>query len=54
MLLYIALVTYILNFRIKNIKNAYKNKKNLKSELLIFSITFLIILFMIYSIEIFK
>jgi hypothetical protein len=54
MVLYLTLfplVAYILNFRIKNIKDAYRNKKNLKSEIFLLSITSLIIFSIIYFIE---
>ena len=54
MYLYIVLfplVAYVLNFRIKNLKNSFQKKKNLKTEIFLLLITFLMILIIIYFIE---
>ena len=53
MYLYIVLLpltAYILNLRIKNLKKAYQDKRNLKMEIFLLSITLLIILLLVYLI----
>ena len=53
MLLYLALIPlieYVLNLRIKNVKIALIQKKNLKSEIFLLVLTLVLTIFLIYFI----
>lgn len=53
MLLYLALIPligYVLNLRIKNVKIALIQKKNLKSEIFLLVLTLILTIFLIYFI----